>query len=103
MADGSRKNQVKALLSLVCLVLWLNLRSHRVEVNGRVQALGFSYGWPCEAMTSLTTITGKQTETGRLWRPEGIVINVLVALAIIGAVWLFCEWWIRRRAARKDA
>ena len=31
----------------------------------------------------------------------GLAVDIAVALAILFAGWFMCEWWIRRRAARK--
>ena len=32
-----------------------------------------------------------------------VLLNAIIALAILLAVWFLCEWLIRRRAARKGA
>jgi hypothetical protein len=69
------------------------------------------YGWPFDALQNRTEINigsnGGMVVPPKpfpsVWHTGLIIQNALVALGILFAVWFFCEWLIRRRAARKDA
>ena len=42
------------------------------------------------------------TDSDSNYSRMGLAVDIAVALTILFAVWFVCEWWIRRRAARKQ-
>ena len=68
---------------------------------------GFEYGWPFNAARRMREVVIKRdggafiSKPPESWHRGAIVENVLVAAGILIAIWLVCEWGIRRRAARK--
>ncbi|HLX61449.1 MAG TPA: hypothetical protein VKX17_09225 [Planctomycetota bacterium] len=79
----------------------------------------YEYGWPLGAMQTGTEVLidsrggtiefcyDKPVDFPKsipiMRRTGPIIYNALIALAILFAVWLLCEWLIRRRAARNGA
>ena len=60
-----------------------------------------SYGWPITAFGYADGYNGIPVDLGLLI--VLLAVNSGVALVILFAVWLVCEWLIGRRAARKGA
>lgn len=66
-----------------------------------------THGWPAMVVRKFDiTITFEARSkksplghTGYLW--SAIAINLAVALSILFTIWFVCEWWIRRRAAKR--
>ena len=58
------------------------------------------YGWPQTAVCIDRLLVDQQWFERVQW---GIVTDIAVACALLFSVWFFCEWLIRRRAARKGA
>jgi len=74
--------------------------------------LNHCYGWPCHAMTYFADglRTYKPIGYGYAespimyphWHVYGILINAIVAVAILLCVAIACEVWIRRRERRSN-
>ncbi|HLX62573.1 MAG TPA: hypothetical protein VKX17_14950 [Planctomycetota bacterium] len=83
-------------------LIWLNVleRSAGMFLSGPHIIFAKDCGWPCFAWTKVIEYFPLQS---RVCRPSyiGICINLVVALAILFAVYFLCESLIRRRAARK--
>jgi hypothetical protein len=85
-------------------LIWVNTRiTHTEEITaweapyGAVASVRSNdQGWP---------LSFRQPHEGAYsnWFYNSLVIDALVAISVFFAVWLPCEWLIRRRAARKDA
>jgi len=106
-------------------LIWANTRKWWTETesvwsgsfNSGPLIRGPYYGWPrrlydndstTRAVNRLQGLNyfeddGPSTKEIRShWIMSGVWINSAVALAILLAVWLLCEWLIRRRTAQKE-
>ena len=70
----------------------------------------WNYGWPYTAMLYQGIVYLHRNRDMEGWKDvraqfnyPSLIINVVVALTALFAVWFLCEWLIRRRAARKGA
>jgi len=91
------------------VLVWMNLR---VSFNGHMSEIDInSHGWPCEAIYVLwearnVGISQDIPEASQYisWSVVDLThvgIDTFVALAILAAVAVTLEWWIRRRDARE--
>jgi hypothetical protein len=104
------------LMFVAAGLLWLNMRRDTVRERVRWGECGpqsYAYGWPFEAYCyatppRLTTPEGDlfpgrvaprspPLQSVVVWHRVGLLGDILVALAIVIAVGVFCEWLIRRR------
>ena len=86
-------------------LIWANITARLGLVEGKKGREWFvvSYGWPLGAVHRVAFWYEDNEEyPPRIWVP-GVVVDIAVALAILFAVWFFCEWLIRRRATWKGA
>jgi hypothetical protein len=91
-----------AIVMLVVLsgLLWANLRGRE---NLYITGIWHIYGWPLDAVATVELDRGFPDVGERgSYSYKRVAVNIAVAFAIFVAVWVLCEWLIRRRAARKE-
>lgn len=103
-------------------VLWLNVRLDNwpYQLGGRLVGESLGRGWPLMAIRHqggyhhYKEITVNGQKQWQEWNelmpnaeielcPNGIIIDAVVAFAILGIIGYFCEWLIRRKAAKVEA
>jgi len=62
----------------------------------------YVYGWPDVVFYDFRGNSLSDTYQSHI-EYKSIIINFVIAANILWLVWTFCEWLIRRRAARKGA
>jgi len=85
------------------VLIWANAGKQRETVGpGGTPWFFQAYGWPKEVGWTLTIMDEpiKKMRSMPIEWGNG-AIDLAVTLSILSAVWFLCEWWIRRRAARK--
>lgn len=106
MAELARRRfQVHLSTALVMMVVaggivWANTRPVHFMNDDFPKRDTIAYGWPCDALRFLPI--GKDLTWILNEVHPGLGVDVLVALGILFAVWFVCEWWIRRRDARRE-
>jgi len=84
-------------------LIWANTRNKERAPFNMSQ---YWYGWPYGAISShehvwyVNSADSYKVGAGYFIYVFAICVDVVVALAILFAVWYVSEWWIRRRAGR---
>ena len=81
-----------------------------LKSDSMIGVVVFSRGWPCNTFVSQNKLavdgqrkTYYQLVLAKYWSVSGVIVDACIALILLAASCVICEYLIRRRAAQKGA